>query len=425
MTTKEREAMYKSDDIHSQGDYRIGKIEEMVINRSERVRPIIMEQFLREYILGVGDTYEVFRIYCKTFGVDAMLETRMVLVRPSDMNDFEDLFFIKNTVEQYIGKENIMLSTTVNDQLLIVTTVTDRPRLTSMLDKARQTVKRCYNYNVMVIYSKTESVSDAPQMYERLRKCMGYSFYSDNDLTLYENEIRMNENELDLRPNYGAVEQAVSGGDVNKLKMLLRAFFETLESKLPMPAVAKTYCLEMYVCIIRCCSVDKIERYMKGIASVQNARTFMQIKEFIEDKGIEIAGQNAPAAHKIYSSLIRDTIKIIDENIENENLSLRWLAGTILYTNVDYLGKLFKKETGKNFSHYVMEKRMEMAKALIVEGKKDRIYEVAEKVGYGSNSQYFSQVFKKYTGVSPLEYKEFARLARENDKKAVKLDNYS
>ena len=58
---------------------------------------------------------------------------------------------------------------------------------------------------------------------------------------------------------------------------------------------------------------------------------------------------------------------------------------------------------------------MEMAKDLIIEGKKDRIYEVAEKVGYGSNSQYFSQVFKKYTGGSPLEYREFARLAREKN----------
>ena len=152
---------------------------------------------------------------------------------------------------------------------------------------------------------------------------------------------------------------------------------------------------------------------MKGISSVQNAKTLGEIKAFIEEKGFEIADSNVPEANRIYSSLIRDTIKIIDENIENENLSLRWLAGTILYTNVDYLGKLFKKETGKNFSHYVMEKRMEMAKALILEGKKDRIYEVAEKVGYGSNSQYFSQVFKKYTGVSPLEYKEFTRLTRE------------
>ena len=57
---------------------------------------------------------------------------------------------------------------------------------------------------------------------------------------------------------------------------------------------------------------------------------------------------------------------------------------------------------------------MEMAKSLIVEGKKDRIYEVAEKVGYGSNPQYFSQVFKKYTGASPLEYKEYVRTRASN-----------
>lgn len=417
--------MYKSDTIHSQEDNRCVGFEELVITQSERVRPIIKEQFLREYILGIGDTYEVFRIYCKTFDVDAMLETRMILVRASGMSDIEDLFFIKNTVEQYLGRESILLSTTINDHLLIITTLTDRAEITRALDKARQTVKKCYDYNIMVVYSKTTSVSDVPSVYERLKKCMGYSFYSDNDLTLYENEIRINEGELGMHPDYSALEHAVSGGDCSKFKTLLRSFFSALESKLPVPAVAKTYCLEMYVCIIRCCSVDKIERYMKGLASIQEARTFTQIKEFIEEKGIEIAELNAPASHKIYSSLIRDTIKIIDENIENENLSLRWLAGTILYTNVDYLGKLFKKETGKNFSHYVMEKRMEMAKALIVEGKKDRIYEVAEKVGYGSNSQYFSQVFKKYTGVSPLEYKEFARLARENGKKTVKLDNYN
>ena len=55
---------------------------------------------------------------------------------------------------------------------------------------------------------------------------------------------------------------------------------------------------------------------------------------------------------------------------------------------------------------------MEMAKSLIIADKKDKIYEVAEKVGYGSNSQYFSQVFKKYTGVSPITYKEISKVSR-------------
>ena len=168
--------MYKSDTIHSQEDNRCAGFEELVITQSERVRPIIKEQFLREYILGIGDTYEVFRIYCKTFDVDAMLETRMILVRASGMSDFENLFFIKNTVEQYLGRESILLSTTINDHLLIITTLTDRAEITRALDKARQTVKKCYDYNIMVVYSKTTSVSDVPSVYERLKKCMGYLF---------------------------------------------------------------------------------------------------------------------------------------------------------------------------------------------------------------------------------------------------------
>lgn len=406
--------MYKSNCIHSQNcDSQQETFEEMVISEADRVKPIIKEQFLREYILGVGDTYEIFNIYCKTFGVESTLETRMIILKPSEDCVYEDLFFLKNTAEQYVDKENILLSTTINDQLFIITTILDRSTIMTVLDKIRKTISQCYKYNIRAVYSKVSSISDAPSCYERLKRCMGYSFYSDSDEALYENDAQISKNDVKIHPEYGAIEHSVKSGDSEKLKTLLSEFFKTIENTMPTPAVAKTYCLELYVCIIRCCGVEKIEKYMKGIASIQEAKTLLEIKNFINEKGLEISALNAPMTNKIYSSLIRDTINIIDENIENENLSLRWLAGTILYTNVDYLGKLFKKETGKNFSHYVMEKRMEMAKDLILEGKKDRIYEVAEKVGYGSNSQYFSQVFKKYTGVSPLEYKEFARLARE------------
>ena len=34
------------------------------------------------------------------------------------------------------------------------------------------------------------------------------------------------------------------------------------------------------------------------------------------------------------------------------------------------------------------------------------IHQIAEVVGFGSNPQYFSQVFKKYTGMTPTEYAE-------------------
>lgn len=409
--------MYKSNCVHSPGcDDSQKMLEELISSESDRVKSILEEQLLREYILGIDSEGDMFSTCCMSFGIDEMTDTRMIILKPSGAKDFEEFNFVKLSACKIIGRGNLILITIINDFVLAVTTVLDKAEITSLIDEIRLDIKKSYSYNLMAVYSKVVYLSETPSAYNRLKIDMGYSFYSDSDRTLYENDIKINDARPVIHPEYGAFEHAVSGGDRDKLKMLLSSYFKGIEKAMPVPEIARMYLTELYVSIIRCCSVETVDRYMNGIVYIQKADTAEDIKAFIEETAMEITSAHAPDTNKIYSALIRDTINIIDENVENENLSLRWLAGTILYTNVDYLGKLFKKETGKNFSHYVMEKRMEMAKELILEGKKDRIYEVAEKVGYGSNSQYFSQVFKKYTGVSPLEYKEFARLSREKTK---------
>ncbi len=106
-----------------------------------------------------------------------------------------------------------------------------------------------------------------------------------------------------------------------------------------------------------------------------------------------------------YSKLIHLVIKQIHENIANEELSLKWLASKVLFMNEGYMSKLFLKETGEKFSHYLTRIRMEKAKELLIDD--NRVCEVARQVGYGNNPQYFSQLFKKYTGFTPSEfYKE-------------------
>jgi two-component system response regulator YesN len=385
--------------------------EKMVIQEADRVKPIIKEQFLRDYILGFGDTGEIFNIYCEAFNVACNQDIRMVLFSPDEDLNFEDSFFLRNIIEGYIGNDNILLSTTIKDHLLLVTTVVDDIRIVGMLKKLEKVFEKYYNYRVTMVYSGVREISQTPKLYDELTKCLEYCFYAKDDSIISADEITMNATAIQMEPDYGGIEHAVKGGNADKAQFLIRNFFQDLERAKSGPAVAKTYCLELYVCIIRCCEVDKIDKYMKGIMSLQEYKTLKEIQDYIMEIAMEIVEANSPKQTKVYSSLINDTLRIIEENLGNEQLSLRWIASNILYTNVDYLGKLFKKEIGENFSHYVMQKRMEMAKDLIVNGKKDRIYEVAEKVGYGSNSQYFSQVFKKYTGTSPLEYKEYARMS--------------
>lgn len=49
---------------------------------------------------------------------------------------------------------------------------------------------------------------------------------------------------------------------------------------------------------------------------------------------------------------------------------------------------------------------MEEAERLMVYYHGENVKNIARQVGFGSNPQYFSQVFKKYIGLTPTEYIE-------------------
>ncbi len=73
------------------------------------------------------------------------------------------------------------------------------------------------------------------------------------------------------------------------------------------------------------------------------------------------------------------------------------------FINKSYFCALFKSVTGGRFSDYLTEVRMEKAKVMLENGYL-KTYEIAQKVGY-KDQRYFSQVFRKYTGVQPSAYR--------------------
>lgn len=103
------------------------------------------------------------------------------------------------------------------------------------------------------------------------------------------------------------------------------------------------------------------------------------------------------------SSILVTAIKdYINEHFCSNSISLEEVADQFR-KNPAYISKVFKKETGFNFSDYIVQKRMEKSKELL----KDmtlKIYEIAEMTGYADASN-FIKVFKKHCGMSPNEYR--------------------
>ena len=86
----------------------------------------------------------------------------------------------------------------------------------------------------------------------------------------------------------------------------------------------------------------------------------------------------------------------------NEELSISKIAEQV-HLNQVYFGRLFKNVMKMSFNRYLQNLRIEEAKKMLVEDK-STITEICDKVGI-ANPSYFSQLFKKNTGMMPSEYK--------------------
>lgn len=91
------------------------------------------------------------------------------------------------------------------------------------------------------------------------------------------------------------------------------------------------------------------------------------------------------------------------ENHYSESVSLDDISRYI-GVSPQHFSKIFKDETGINYVDWLSNLRISMAKNLLNEGEKT-IKEICFLVGY-NDPNYFSRIFKKVVGVSPMKYAE-------------------
>ncbi|KHF41328.1 response regulator transcription factor [Halalkalibacter okhensis] len=91
----------------------------------------------------------------------------------------------------------------------------------------------------------------------------------------------------------------------------------------------------------------------------------------------------------------------INENL-NRDVSLDEVA-IRLGLNSSYFSQLFKKETGETFIQYRIRHRMDLAKKLLLQ-KNIRVTDIPGLIGLNDHP-HFTKTFKKFTGQTPSEYR--------------------
>ena len=206
---------------------------------------------------------------------------------------------------------------------------------------------------------------------------------------------------------------AVANGQIRKINILLSGFSNFGFEKRSADPIRNT---KNYLIITNTLLRKAAERggvhpvYLDSLSS----SFAMKIEQFsnsneLRDMLVEMSSSYCRLVRKhsinTYSPIVQKTILMIESDLSAE-LSLSALAAAH-NISAGYLSTVFKRETGKTLTQFVMEKRIKQATKLL-ESTHLQIQTIALHCGI-MDVQYFSKAFKKITGKTPKEYRESVR----------------
>lgn len=108
-------------------------------------------------------------------------------------------------------------------------------------------------------------------------------------------------------------------------------------------------------------------------------------------------------------SFIEEALAWIKAHL-TEDITMAQAANQVS-VNYSYFSEKFKKHTGIHFNEYLKQRRIALAMQFLAEGNY-RVYEAAEKCGY-RDVKYFLRQFKEVAGISPGKWSRLHRTLSE------------
>lgn len=254
-------------------------------------------------------------------------------------------------------------------------------------------------------------VADAPSSIARAESMLDQQlFFGKRDLLAAEMFIQRGQEGGDAQQWQEltvAIVRLVKEGHLADLEALLQRQWEAFAQTESSPARIKSFIVELFVELFRIareagCDYESVfDPRHQDYERIVRAKTLAGLLEITGEKCANVAQQLSRSAATHPAGVIEIVQAWVNERY-GETISMKRLASQV-YMNAAYLGQLFRQETGMSFNDYLLQVRMEKAKAML-ESTDRKVYEIAAAVGY-TDMDWFYKKFKRYTGLSPSEYR--------------------
>lgn len=202
--------------------------------------------------------------------------------------------------------------------------------------------------------------------------------------------------------------QAIREGDEEKIVRLLESWFDEFKTQKTGETEIKFQVFKWIFYVFSHLPEEWVNKqgWEQKAQPLLTARSLIEIKEILGELvalAVEPFRANRVDHHSV---TMRQVETFIREHYMRPDTSLTDLAEYV-HLSPNYVSRLIKQRMGKTFTEWLNEYRMEMAKTLLRQ-KQSKSYWVAEQVGI-PDARYFSQLFRKYTRLTPTEFKARAQ----------------
>lgn len=279
---------------------------------------------------------------------------------------------------------------------------------------------------VIGIGEVAETLAEAPQSYYQAREASSFRFLADyGELLFYSKMKDADRKQRDMagqliqETNHIAdkIVYGIQKGDIDESIRLMEDSLATLRENRSMGKMLLNKFITSFVREFNIVSPDGTYEFIREMVwdvkklyldistldSLSQARQYFIrfLKNMIVPKdGIK---------NYYEDDVVKRVIELIEDRYADE-LDLK-LVSEEIYLSPYYIGSIFKKHTGKMFTQYLNDYRINKAKELL-QSRKIKVYHLAEAVGI-RNTSYFCTLFKSKFSVSPGEYKELLKGGRE------------
>ncbi|MGN7413780.1 AraC family transcriptional regulator [Paenibacillus sp. SAF-068] len=164
--------------------------------------------------------------------------------------------------------------------------------------------------------------------------------------------------------------------------------------------------------------LDEIEEAWAQSGSLDLLRTKSLFYQFIHEMMVQLTEQEIKTE---LADPVKQTLRYI-QNHYREQVTLDSLAEQFNYSS-RHLSMQFKRKTGYSPIDYLIQTRIAKARTLLLRSDAT-LSEIAAEVGY-SDMYYFSRIFKKHVGISPILYQRKMREEAKTEDRPLQISESS